>query len=116
MVDYALVLTYHPDFVGCLWGLSNNDYSTLVWDDGNDVPVPSQGDLDAAWPSVRDALGWKAVRGERDGLLAGCDWTQVADAPLTAGEREAWADYRQALRDVPQTFDSPDDVVWPEAP
>jgi hypothetical protein len=115
-MDYALVLTHHADFAGRLWGMSNNDYATLVWDDGNDVPMPSQADLDAAWPDVRDDLAWKAVRAERDRLLSVCDWTQVADAPLTADDRQAWADYRQALRDVPQDFDSPDDVVWPETP
>jgi hypothetical protein len=61
-------------------------------------------------------LTWDDIRRERDSLLAASDWTQVADAPLTASEKQAWADYRQALRDVPQDFDSPDDVIWPEAP
>jgi hypothetical protein len=115
-MDYALVLTHHPDYAGRLWGMSDNDLSTLTWDDANDIPAPSKAELDAAWPSVRDDLAWKAVRAERDRRLSDCDWTQVADAPLTATEKTAWADYRQALRDVPQDFDSPDDVVWPEVP
>jgi len=63
-----------------------------------------------------EPLTWGDIRAKRDRLLAACDWTQVADAPLTATEKQAWADYRQALRDIPQTFDSPDDVVWPETP
>lgn len=54
------------------------------------------------------------IRKERDALLAGSDWTQMSDAPLTDVERAAWAVYRQALRDVPQQFVDPDDVVWPE--
>jgi len=115
-MDYALVLSYHPDYAGRLWGMTDNDYATLVWDDANDIPMPSQADLDAAWPSVRDALAWDAVRAERDRLLAASDWTQVTDAPLTAGEKTAWQDYRQTLRDVPQDFDTPDDVTWPETP
>jgi hypothetical protein len=61
-------------------------------------------------------LTWDDVRAERDSLLSASDWTQVTDAPLTASEKAAWADYRQALRDVPQDFDSPNDVIWPEAP
>jgi len=56
---------------------------------------------------------WEDIRRERDGLLAGSDWTQLADAPVDAA---AWATYRQQLRDIPQDFDSPDDVVWPEQP
>ena len=114
MTDYAAVLTsLFPD---ALWSLSNNDLRTLSWAGSNADPKPSQADLDAAWPAVRDARAWAAVRAERDRLLTACDWTQVADAPLTADEKQAWADYRQALRDIPQTHDDPDDIVWPETP
>ena len=64
-------------------------------------------------PVVAPSMTWEMVRAERDRLLAASDWTQVADAPVDAA---AWAVYRQALRDVPQDFASPDDVVWPVAP
>jgi hypothetical protein len=112
MTDYSLTLSaLYPD---AEWSLDGDDYSGLTWLSEGDAPT--QTDLDAAWPSVRDDLAWGRVRAERDRLLTACDWTQVTDAPLTATEKTAWADYRQALRDVPQTFDSPDDVVWPEAP
>ena len=53
------------------------------------------------------------VRGERDRLLAETDWTQVADAPVDA---QAYADYRQALRDVPQQSGFPGDIDWPSKP
>ena len=112
-VDYALVLTYHPDYAGREFAVGD-EYDTIrVLDNG---PKPTQAELDAVWPAVRDARKWAAVRAERDRRLSECDWKQVADAPLTATEKQAWADYRQALRDVPQDFDSPDDVVWPETP
>jgi len=62
---------------------------------------------------VAPAKTWDDIRAERDALLAASDWTQVADVPVDAA---AWATYRQALRDIPQDYDSPDDVVWPEAP
>ena len=105
MTDYAAVLTaLHPD---ALWGLTNNDLDTLTWDESNADLKPDAASLDAAWP---------AVRAERDRLLADCDWTQVADAPLTASVKQAWADYRQALRDIPQEQDDPDSIVWPETP
>jgi len=54
-----------------------------------------------------------AARAERDRLLAACDWTQVADAPVDAS---AWAAYRQALRDVPQQSGFPENIVWPVSP
>lgn len=59
---------------------------------------------------------WREIRAERDRLLAASDWTQNADSPLALSQREAWATYRQQLRDVPGMFARPDDVVWPDAP
>jgi len=53
------------------------------------------------------------IRSERDDLLKQSDWTQVADAPVDA---QAWADYRQALRDVPQQSGFPADIDWPTKP
>jgi hypothetical protein len=59
---------------------------------------------------------WDSIRDERVRLLTACDWTQLADAPLTDTERVTWQQYRQALRDLPQTYPNPDDVVFPEKP
>ena len=61
----------------------------------------------------RTQLKADEVRAERDALLAETDWTQVADAPVDAQE---WADYRQALRDIPQQSGFPGDIVWPSKP
>lgn len=56
---------------------------------------------------------WEGVRILRDSLLAECDWTQTADAPV---DQAAWANYRQTLRDLPQQFESVEDIVWPDKP
>ena len=45
------------------------------------------------------------VRAARDRALANSDWTQVADAPV---DQQAWATYRQALRDLPSQVGFPD--------
>jgi hypothetical protein len=52
------------------------------------------------------------VRAQRDQLLSESDWTQVADAPV---DKEAWAAYRQALRDLPNQEGFPD-VAFPNDP
>ncbi len=54
-----------------------------------------------------------AIRAERNRLLAACDWTQLADAPVSSFQ---WANYRQALRDVPSQVGFPWTVVWPTPP
>jgi len=108
-IDYAAVLNaIRP---GSEWSLDGNSYDGLNWLDGSEKPSVSE--LEAAWHAVHDELAWDSIRLERDSLLAACDWTQVADAPVDGA---AWAAYRQQLRDIPQDFDSPDDVVWPEQP
>jgi len=53
------------------------------------------------------------VRAQRNALLAACDWTQLADAPV---DDLAWAAYRQALRDIPDQAGFPASVEWPVAP
>jgi hypothetical protein len=52
------------------------------------------------------------LRVARDRALSASDWTQVADAPVN---QEAWATYRQALRDLPQAEGWPD-VELPSEP
>lgn len=44
------------------------------------------------------------MRRHRDRFLTASDWTQMPDSPLTAEQRQAWATYRQALRDAPDTW------------
>ena len=58
-------------------------------------------------------ITWEQIRSRRNNLLALSDYTQMADWP---GDKEAWATYRQALRDLPQTYTNAADVVWPIAP
>lgn len=53
------------------------------------------------------------VRKERDAKLTESDWTQVVDAPV---DQEAWATYRQALRDIPEQAGFPNEVNWPTEP
>ena len=52
------------------------------------------------------------LRQERDRLLLETDWWASSDLTMTA-EQTA---YRQALRDITNTYTSLDDVVWPTKP
>ena len=53
---------------------------------------------------------WEAVRSERNKLLHDTDWTQLPDTKV---DKEAYAIYRQKLRDIPQTYKLPDEVKFP---
>ncbi len=58
------------------------------------------------------------LRKKRDALLDASDWTQNEDVQsgMTALEKQAWADYRAALRNMPDDFTDPNIVVYPVLP
>jgi len=76
-----------------------------------DAPVP---EMPAYNPEQRQ-LEQEAdeARTQRDALLSESDWTQVPDAPV---DQAAWAEYRQALRDLPQQAGFPTEITWPQIP
>jgi len=57
------------------------------------------------------------LREQRDTLLNKTDKYIVADYPHATPEiKQAWLDYRQALRDLPANTTDPENPVWPEPP
>lgn len=67
-----------------------------------------------AWVDSRTPeTQWELVKIERLRKLQASDWTQLPDVPLAI--KEAWATYRQALRDITNQPD-PFNIIWPEPP
>lgn len=97
------------------WKLVQDESTIAKFDltvaDFPEPPVPEKPDYN---PDERQREQQaKEIRAQRDALLAESDWTQVVDAPVN---QDAWAEYRQALRDVPEQAGFPEDVIWPDAP
>ena len=78
---------------------------TIAYDANNNVVVY---DVDAA----QTESNLMQLRAERNQRLANTDWWASSDLTMT----EAQTAYRQALRDITNTYTSLDDVVWPEEP
>jgi len=59
-------------------------------------------------------ISWLQLRLERDAELKATDWRAVKDRTMS----QAWKDYRQALRDLPQDHASANDAAdnWPSPP
>ena len=59
-------------------------------------------------------VDWEQVRRARNQALKDSDWRALKDVVLP----NAWKDYRQALRDLPQLHDDANDAAdaFPEAP
>ena len=49
----------------------------------------------------------------RNQELANTDWTMISDA---ATDKDAWAEYRQALRDLPSQSDDAENIELPNRP
>lgn len=63
-------------------------------------------------------MTWEIVRFKRNKLLMNTDYTDTLSFKARNGDSvyDLWQTYRQALRDLPQSFDSPESVVWPTKP
>ena len=88
-------------------------------DDGSAIESDNSADWGVTWDEVNVKLQdltaaepMKELRAERDRLIAATDWWASSDLTMTA-EQTA---YRQALRDITETYSSLDDVVWPTKP
>ena len=63
--------------------------------------------------SIPDEDAARNARAVRDAEIATSDWTQVADSPVN---KAVWAQYRQALRDIPLQPGFPHNIEWPTKP
>mgnify|MGYP003656126668 CR=1 FL=1 len=62
---------------------------------------------------------WIEVRLKRNALLLESDWTQIQDAPLTDAIKLKWKNYRQLLRDLPNSNSNAlkiEDIKFPNKP
>ena len=94
--------------------IGTNENNTAIESD-NSADWPEGLDWDAVEAKMNElnaAEPMKELRAERDRLIAETDWWASSDLTMTEEQTE----YRQALRDIPDTFSSLDTVVWPDKP
>jgi len=65
------------------------------------------------FPDATNEQKWEQIKLWRNAELSRTDWTQITDSPADKG---AWAEYRQALRDLPAQGGLADDAEFPTAP
>ena len=76
-------------------------------------PAKTAAEQEAEYKAMKDAEQAKNVRADRTKRLADSDWTQIADS---TADKAAWAEYRQALRDITAQEGFPWTIDWPVAP
>jgi hypothetical protein len=70
-------------------------------------------DISAKTTELRNAQPLKNLREERNKKLEETDYWALSDTATMTTEQQ---NYRQALRDITNTYQSLDTVVWPEKP
>ena len=112
----------YPSKVHAIQALGFGDYDFVV----RDLDNANNGDVEwvnGTAPCTDEAINAKLaelqsgaplyhLRVERDKRLAETDWWASSDLTMT----QAQTDYRQALRDITNSYTSLDDVVWPTKP
>lgn len=101
---------------GCI--VVDGHWLNHYWDGGvREIPPPPSHfhvwDIAARRWNADSAAAWESIRHQRNLKLTACDWTQLPDVPIPT--KEAWAAYRQALRDITKQPD-PFNIVWPAEP
>ena len=99
----------------------NEMFRKVTGVDGNGSAIESSNpaDFGVTWAQVKAksdeliaAAPLKALRDERNRRIAETDWWASSDLTMTAAQSA----YRQALRDITETYSSLDNVVWPVKP
>ena len=104
----------HPKFGWIPYTLDPADTDQTV--NNADLMALIQGRNDVAEyvePPVDPKALTAEARTQRNRLLSQTDYTQLADSPR---DKQPWAVYRQALRDVTDQVGFPETIVWPVAP
>lgn len=66
-----------------------------------------------AFPNATASQKMEQLRLWRNAELFATDWTMISDA---ATDKAAWAEYRQALRDLPEQSDDAEEIDLPARP
>jgi len=91
-------------------------WESIVFEDES-IEKPPKEAFEAKFNELLAALPMYKVRLERNKRLKDSDYTTVSDYNHPTPEiKQAWIDYRQALRDLPANTTDPLNVIWPTPP
>lgn len=113
----------HPEYGWIPYTLDPADTDMTINNDDLLAAMAANGDVAPYLPPTQEELDAEtaaAIRQERDmKLIAEVDpiaGNALRWAALTVEQQQEWADYRQALLEIPQQSGFPRDVVWPTKP
>ena len=117
MIDYLKILV--SNYSGTQWSLGDPfQYDTLDWLDS--TPKPTQEELDALWIPTQEANSKAANKATASSLLAGTDWTTIADVASPTnnpylGNQSEFIAYRNVIRAI-AVYPPAGEIVWATPP
>ena len=99
---------------GAIWTMRGD---VLEWQDDN-ITKPTDAQIQSKYDELVAAEPLNEVRKERNLRLQETDWIVIKEREEggSVSNFADWKTYRQALRDITDTYTSLDDVTWPEKP
>lgn len=126
-INYGYVL--EKRFPDSKWtrtpGTKGHQYDAYVWDESNTIAMPSKTVLDNYWKiDRRETDIWIRFIAQRNQKLKESDVYVLSDFPHeNQAAKQAWLDYRTALRNLPDTIvevvcdeNNEVQVPWPTKP
>jgi hypothetical protein len=90
------------------------DYDLIYFEDGYEKPPKEV--FYTKYNELLNTHKYKVLREQRNKKLTECDWVVMSDVTMLPSVKQAWLDYRQALRDIPANTTDPENPVWPQVP
>ena len=113
-IEDVLVKLHKGQWFG--WSDSKDKvYSNIVIHD-DQYSKPSKASLESGLVQAQDDFDWQDVRNKRDAMLRDSDRVMLSDYPIHEVGRTEYENFRQELRDIPESFASADLVEFPNEP
>ena len=118
----SVILALTPN---AIFSVIGDTYEGINWDETNSQTKPTEDEVNAKVTELNNSEPMNLLREERNKLIVQTDWTQLKDISLDSIREKNWKEYRQALRDLPNSSTPKLDgsgkldmssVTWPDKP